>query len=170
MQQEWLRPWSWWRLVNWLHFVVESMRSAFILLFFRSISNYLGGIWCRERGKVNKRCSSAERTGQKGERADPPKLSGLAEDRDPSFRQRIDYFHIILLQWRETLSRYCNRDLLWPLAWYYNTLLLVPLCHGTLRVYYCEVWELLVRSVTFSLVAKHYSISCVRVSTYAHDV
>jgi hypothetical protein len=70
---------------------------------------------------------------------------------------------------REKLWRYRNRDLLWPLARDYDMLLILPPCHGTLQVYYCELRDFMVRSVTFLLFARYYGILCVRVSTYAHD-
>ena len=73
-----------------------------------------------------------------------------------------------MLRW-EKLWRYHNQDLLWPFAQDYNMLLLLLPCHGTLRVYYRELRDFMVRSVTFLLFARYYGISCVRVSTYAHD-
>ena len=48
-------------------------------------------------------------------------------------------------------------------------LLILPPSHGTSRVYYRELWDFTVQSVTFLLFARYYGISCVRVSTYAHD-
>jgi len=70
---------------------------------------------------------------------------------------------------REKLSHYHNRDLIWPLAQDYNMLLILPPCHGTLRVDYRELREFMVSSVTFLLFARYYGILCVRVSTYAHN-
>jgi hypothetical protein len=76
----------------------------------------------------------------------------------------------LCVQWRrEKLWRYRNRDLLWPLVRDYDMLLILPPCHTTLRVYYRELRDFMVRSVTFLLFARYYGISCVRVSSYAHD-
>ena len=49
----------------------------------------------------------------------------------------------------EKLWRYRNRDLLWLVAWDYNMLLILPPYHGTLWVYYHELQDFMVRSVTF---------------------
>jgi hypothetical protein len=70
---------------------------------------------------------------------------------------------------REKLWRYRNRDLFWPLDRDYDMLLILLLCHGTLQVYYRELRDFMVRSVTFLLFARYYGISCMRVSTYTHD-
>jgi hypothetical protein len=70
---------------------------------------------------------------------------------------------------REKVWHYCKCHLFWPLAQDRDMLLMVPLCDGTLRVYYRQLWDVMVYSVTFSLFAKYYGISSVRVSTYAHD-
>jgi hypothetical protein len=69
----------------------------------------------------------------------------------------------------EKLQRYCNLDLVWLLARYYDTLLILPPCHGTLRVYYSELWDFMVCSHIFLLCSRYYDISCVRTSSYADD-
>jgi len=55
---------------------------------------------------------------------------------------------------QEKLWRYRNDDLLWPLARYYDRLLILPPCDGTLRVYYHELRDLMVHSVTFVMFAR----------------
>jgi len=63
---------------------------------------------------------------------------------------------------QEKLQRYRYRDLLWLLARYYDTLLIIPPCHGTLWIYYCELQDFIVHSLIFLLFARYYGISCVR--------
>jgi len=69
---------------------------------------------------------------------------------------------------REKLWRYRDPDLLWPLADDYPMVLMLLQCHSTLRVYYRELRDFMVRLVTFLLFARYYGILCVRVSTYAN--
>jgi len=81
-----------------------------------------------------------------------------------------DYLIILCFgQCWEKLSLYHNRDFLWPLARYYDILLILTPCRGTLQVDFRELWDFIVRLVTFLLFARYYGITCVRVSTYAHD-
>ena len=85
------------------------------------------------------------------------------------FRLNSIFYSVPTVQRWENLWRYRNRDLLWPLVLEYDMLLTLLPCHGTLRVYYHELRDFMVRSVTFLLFARYYGVSCVRVSTYAHN-
>jgi len=70
---------------------------------------------------------------------------------------------------REKLWRYRNQDMLWLLAQNYDMLLILPPCHGRVRVYYHELWDFIVCSLTSWLFARYCVILCVTVSSFAHN-
>jgi len=64
---------------------------------------------------------------------------------------------------RDKLCRYRNQEFLWPVARDHDMLLILLPWHGTLWVYFCELRDFMVSSVTFLLFARYYGILCRRV-------
>jgi len=95
----------------WLHCVMESMTSRFIV-FSSSISDLLAIMQCGQNGRVYIRCGSAEHMGLKGECAYWYNWVDQQENRDYSLRQRTDYCHFILLQLTSIIISHvlCNSE------------------------------------------------------------